>query len=57
MTKTELVDIVTAVVMAYPERYKEESIPGLVTAWYAFFKDDDARIVELAVTKHISVNK
>lgn len=57
MKKIELVDIVTAVVMAYPERFKEESIPGLVTAWYAFFKDDDARIVEIAVTKHISVNK
>lgn len=57
MKKTELLDIVTVIVMSYPDRFKEESIPGMVTAWYAFFKDDDKNAVELAVTKHIASNK
>ena len=57
MTKNELLDIVTVIVMSYPDRFKEESIPGMVTAWYAFFKDDDKSAVELAVTKHIASNK
>lgn len=57
MKKAELLDIVTVIVMSYPDRFKEESIPGMVTAWYAFFKDDDKAAVELAVTKHIASNK
>ena len=57
MTKNELLDIVTVIVMSYPDRFKEENIPGMVTAWYAFFKDDDKSAVELAVTKHIASNK
>lgn len=57
MKKSELVDIVTVIVMSYPDRFKEDVIPGMVTAWYAFFKDDDKTAVELAVTKHIASNK
>ena len=57
MKKAELLDIVTVIVMSYPNHFKEESIPGMVTAWYAFFKDDDKTAVELAVTKHIASNK
>ena len=57
MKKSELVDIVTVIVMSYPDRFKEDVIPGMVTAWYAFFKDDDKSAVELAVTKHIASNK
>lgn len=57
MNKADLLDIVTVIVMSYPDRFKEESIPGMVTAWYAFFKDDDKTAVELAVTKHIASNK
>ena len=49
MKKSELVDIVTVIVMSYPDRFKEESIPGMVTAWYAFFKDDDKTAVVLRV--------
>ena len=57
MKKAELLDIVTVIVMSYPDRFKEDVIPGMVTAWYAFFKDDDKSAVELAVTKHIASNK
>ena len=57
MKKSELVDIITVIVMSYPDRFKEDVIPGMVTAWYAFFKDDDKGAVELAVTKHIASNK
>lgn len=57
MKKAELLDIVTVIVMSYPDRFKEDVIPGMVTAWYAFFKDDDKTAVELAVTKHIASNK
>ena len=57
MKKAELLDIVTVIVMSYPDRFKEESIQGMVTAWYAFFKDDDKTAVELAVMKHIASNK
>ena len=57
MNKADLLDIVTVIVMSYPDRFKEESIPGIVAAWYAFFKDDDKTAVELAVTKHIASNK
>lgn len=57
MKKAELLDIVTVIVMAYPDRFREEHIPGMVTAWYAFFKDDDAKAVKLAVMRHISGSK
>ena len=57
MKKAELLDIVTVIVMSYPNHFKEESIPGMVTAWYALFKDDDKNAVELAVMKHIASNK
>lgn len=57
MKKAELLDIVTVIVMSYPNHFKEESIPGMVTAWYALFKDDDKTAVELAVMKHIASNK
>lgn len=60
MTEKEVVQVVTIIVMAYPasEKLKDETtLKAMVAAWYKFFKDDDAKIVEMAVLKHISVNK
>ena len=60
MTEQETIRIVTLIVMSYPssEKFKDEtSLKGMVAAWKVFFADDNARLVELAVQKHINVNK
>ena len=57
MTKAEVLDVITVIVMAYPDRIKEDSVPGMVTAWLAFFGEDNPEIVKTAVMKHIACNK
>lgn len=60
MTETETIKVVTIIAMSYPayEKFKNESsIKGMVAVWKNIFKDDDAHLVEVAVQKHISVNK
>ena len=60
MTEQETIKIVTLIVMSYPssEKFKDEtSLKGMVAVWKTIFKDDNARLVEMAVQKHISVNK
>jgi len=60
MTEQETVKIITLIVMSYPasERFKDENIiKAMAAIWSNVFKDDKYRLVELAVRKHISVNK
>ncbi|MBQ6053017.1 MAG: hypothetical protein IJL30_07030 [Clostridia bacterium] len=60
MTKQETVKVVTLIVMAYPaaEKLKDENtITAMVEVWANIFKDDNPRLVELAVQKHIATNK
>lgn len=60
MTETETLRLVTIIVMSYPsnDKFKDETtLNGMVAVWKTIFKDDDAHLVEMAVQKHISVNK
>lgn len=60
MTEQETIKVVTLIVMSYPssEKFKDEtSLKGMVAVWKSIFKDDNAQLVEMAVQKHISVNK
>ena len=60
MTEHETIKVVTLIVMSYPssEKFKDEtSLKGMVAVWKTIFKDDNAQLVEMAVQKHISVNK
>lgn len=60
MTEQETIKILTLIVMSYPssEKFKDEtSLKGMVAVWKTIFKDDNAQLVEMAVQKHISVNK
>ena len=60
MTEQETINIVTLIVMSYPssDKFKDDtSLKGMVAVWKTIFKDDDVRLVEMAVQKHISVNK
>lgn len=60
MTEQETVQIITLIVMSYPsnEKLKDETtLKGMVSVWKVIFKDDDARLVETAVQKHIVSNK
>ena len=60
MTKQETVKVVTLIVMAYPaaEKLKDETtVTAMVEVWANIFKDDNPRLVELAVQKHIATNK
>lgn len=60
MTKQEVVKIVTLIVMSYPasERFKDEAtLQGMTSVWTQMFKDDNPRLVELAVQRHIATSK
>ena len=60
MTEQETIKVIALIVMSYPasERFKDESaVKGMVAVWKQMFQDDDAKIVELAVQKHIATNK
>lgn len=60
MTEQETIKVVTLIVMSYPatEKFKDENtIKAMVNVWAKIFKDDNPRLVELAVQKHIATNK
>lgn len=60
MTEKETIQIVTIIVMSYPasDKFKDETtLKGMVAVWKNIFKDDDVRLVEFAVQKHIASNK
>lgn len=60
MTEQETIKVLTVIVMAYPASTKfndETSLKGMAAVWKDIFKDDNAKLVEMAVKKHISVNK
>lgn len=60
MTEKETIKVVTLIVMSYPsnDKFKDETtLNGMVAVWKNIFKDDNAKLVEMAVQKHISVNK
>lgn len=60
MTEQETVKIVTLIVMSYPasEKFRDENaVKAMVAVWSNIFHDDPFRLVELAVQKHVSINK
>lgn len=60
MTKQEVIKVVTLIVMSYPasERFKDEAtLQGMTSVWTQMFKDDNPRLVELAVQRHIATSK
>lgn len=60
MTEKETIKVVTLIVMSYPsnDKFKDDTtLNGMVAVWKNIFKDDNANLVEMAVQKHISVNK
>ena len=60
MTEQETVKIVTLIVMSYPasEKFRDENaVKAMVAVWSNIFRDDPFRLVELAVQKHVSINK
>lgn len=57
MTKGEILDVVQVLAMAYPDKLKAENIAPMATAWFAYFKDDEASVVEAAVAKHVATSQ
>lgn len=60
MTRADAAKLVAIIVTAYPnfDKFKDaQAIASTVDLWAAMFADDDARIVGLAVKKHIATNK
>lgn len=60
MTRAEAAKLVAIIVTAYPnfDKFKDaQAVASTVDLWAAMFADDDARIVGLAVKKHIATNK
>lgn len=58
MTKQEVVEVITLIVMSYPASFKDETaVQAMGEVWYRIFKDDNTKLVMLAVQKHICTNK
>lgn len=60
MTRADAAKLVAIIVTAYPnfDKFKDaQAVASTVDLWAAMFADDDARIVGLAVKKHIATNK
>nr|DAO66781.1 MAG TPA: replisome organizer [Caudoviricetes sp.] len=58
MTKQEVIELITLIVMSYPTSFKDETaVQAMGEIWYRMFKDDNPKLVLLAVQKHISTNK
>lgn len=60
MTERETVKIISLISMSYPasEKFKDDkTIKAMSEIWKVMFRDDDAHLVELAVQKHIALNK
>ena len=60
MTHEDTVKLISLIVVAYPnfDKFRDEShIRSTVALWDLMFADDDARLVSMAVEKHISTSK
>lgn len=60
MTKKETAQVLAAISSAYPNHDRfasEQAVEGMATIWAATFAEDDAKLVQLAVAKHIQTNK
>lgn len=58
MTKKEVIEAITLIVMSYPASFKDETtVQAMSEVWYRMFKDDNPKLVALAVQKHISTSK
>lgn len=58
MTKKEVVEALTLIVMSYPASFKDEkTVQAMAEVWYRIFKDDNPKLVLMAIEKHISTNK
>ena len=59
MTKKETAQVLAAISSAYPNHDRfasEQAVEGMATIWAATFAEDDAKLVQLAVAKHIQTN-
>ena len=58
MNKKETVGIIAMIVASYPsyEKLNEGTITGMAGVWQRMFADEDAKVVELALAKHISTS-
>ncbi len=60
MTKKETTQVLAAIISAYPNHDRfasEQAVEAMVGVWTSSFQEDDAKIVQLAVAKHIQTNK
>ena len=60
MTKKETTQVLAAIISAYPNHDRfasEQAVEAMVGVWASSFQEDDAKIVQLAVAKHIQTNK
>ena len=59
MTEKETLNIIASIVASYPsyEKLNDAAISGMVKVWQRMFKDDDAKLVGLAVAQHIATSK
>ena len=60
MTVKETAQALAAISSAYPNHDRfasEQAVEGMAKIWAATFAEDDAKLVQLAVAKHIQTNK
>lgn len=59
MNEKETIKILATIAASYPsvERLNETAIQGMAKVWARMFRDDDAKLVGLAVGEHIATNK
>lgn len=60
MTRKETTQVLAAIISAYPNHDRfasEQAVEAMVGVWASSFQEDDAKIVQLAVAKHIQTNK
>lgn len=60
MTVKETAQVLAAISSAYPNHDRfasEQAVEGMAKIWAATFAEDDAKLVQLAVAKHIQTNK
>lgn len=59
MNEKETIKILATIAASYPsvERLNETAIQGMTKVWARMFRDDDAKLVGLAVGEHIATSK
>lgn len=59
MNEKETIKILATIAASYPsvERLNETAIQGMAKVWARMFRDDDAKLVGLAVGEHIATSK